>query len=86
MKNSTVIVLLSLIVALLSAALVVQGFEGRARRHDICHSLNTAMDVMHGLVVDASTPPPGKTLTTEQVRAITVFQTKAFALIDSARC
>jgi len=38
------------------------------------------------VIVLAMTTPPGKRLSPAQVKAITAFEAKAFARIDSARC
>lgn len=93
MKNSSVVVVLSILVLGLSVALIVSAFSGRARRHnirstatEICAKHNDGLDVMHDLIVIASAPPKGKTLTPAQVQATVSFQTKAFARINAARC
>lgn len=78
----TVLVLLVLIVAVQ----VVQAFAGRARRADICRGQNATLTVLHDVIQLASTPPKGKTLTADQVRQITAFETTAFARIAAARC
>lgn len=86
MKNSTVVTALAALVLFLLATLVLQGFAGRARRHDICRGQNATLGVLHDLIALSTTPPAGRKLSAAQVRAITEFQTKAYARIDSARC
>jgi len=86
MTDKTLRILAPVLVLALVAALVIQGFAGRQRREDICARENAALTVLHDVIVLAMTPPPGKRLSPAQVKAITAFEAKAFARIDSARC
>lgn len=86
MTDKTFRVAVLLMILLLCGALVVQALVGRSRRADICRGQNSTLAVLHDVILIATTPPKGKTLTADQVASITRFQTQVFARISAARC
>lgn len=70
----------------LSIAASYSAWVSSGAHRNSCNSRKATADTLHGLVVLAFTPAPGKTLTSAQVTSIQAFEGQAFPLIDQIKC
>lgn len=84
----TAVLIVSVTVAVVALAVssVYSAYVASQNRKNSCNSRALVLDVLHDVIVDATTPRPGQVLTRKQAIAIATFQAKAFTRIDQARC
>lgn len=68
------------------AAFALAAWSFSASHQQACKSRATTLNVIHDVLVIATTPRPGQTLTPERKRDLAEFRKAVFARIDNARC
>ncbi len=85
-RRGTLLTITAVLCVAVFAAFLLSAWSLYASHQQACESRNTAFDVLHDVLIIATTPTPGQKVTAEQQAQIARFRQQVFARIDAARC